>query len=343
MPLPSTTDTSLPPASSALVFDVCTASVVIRTVLLVEIVVAIGAGFGAAGAGDWLASVALLTAASLPATLLWLLAACSQKQLLQRYGIAAQYAAGAALGALCGLMGALVYYWANIGAAPVAWPACAAAGALLAAMVVTALQWRAQGRTPAATTARLAELQARIRPHFLFNALNSAIALVQVDPRKAESMLEDLSDLFRHALTEQGDTSTLGDEILLARRYLAIEQVRFDDRMNVQWNLDSRADAAVVPPLLLQPLVENAVKHGIEPGQGHGKIIVATRRRAGTVQIQIMNTAPPPGPAEPGRRSGTGIALANVRKRLRLLYDLECDFHTSHKNGHYWVRITIPA
>ena len=341
MPLPNTTTAASPPASTALVFDACTASVVIRTVLLVETVVAIGAGFSTGNFTEWVAKVALLTATSLPASLLWLLTACSKKRLLQRCNISMQYAAGAGLGAGCGLISALLYSWTSGATSQPAWLACAATGAVLAAMMVAALQWRAQGRTPAATTARLAELQARIRPHFLFNALNSAIALVQVDPRKAESMLEDLSDLFRHALAEQGETSTLGEEILLARRYLAIEQVRFDDRMSVLWNLDSRADIAVLPPLLLQPLLENAVKHGIEPSRGQGKIIITTRKRAGTVQIQIMNTAQPTDPAH--RTSGAGMALTNVKKRLNLLYDLECEFRTVHKNGHYWVRITIPV
>ena len=99
------------------------------------------------------------------------------------------------------------------------------------AILVAALVLRAKGMTPAATSARLAELQSRIRPHFLFNSLNSAIALVRAEPAKAETLLEDLSDLFRHALVDQGESVTLGDEIALARRYLAIEQVRFGERL----------------------------------------------------------------------------------------------------------------
>lgn len=85
------------------------------------------------------------------------------------------------------------------------------------------------------------------------------------EPAKAEALLEDLSDLFRHALVEQGDSATLGEEIVLARRYLAIEEVRFGERLRVQWLLDPRTDGARLPPLLLQPLVENAVKHGWSP------------------------------------------------------------------------------
>ena len=328
---------------TAYVFDACTASVIGRTVLLVEALAAIAIAFVTASAAQWLEQLALITAVLLPATLLWLLLACRQKKRLQRCSTRAQDLAGAALGVLCGLLAALLYQWAAL-TSHAAWMASGAAGGFVAAMVVVGLQWRAQGRTPAATTARLAELQARIRPHFLFNALNSAIALVQDDPHKAEAMLEDLSDLFRHALTEQREASTLGEEVLLARRYLSIEQVRFDERMEVQWNLDSRTDDATVPPLFLQPLVENAVKHGIEPSHGHGRIRIATRRRGAMVHVQITNTTPRPFAAPPPeRRTGTGTAMANVRKRLRLLYDLECDFQASSADGLYTVHIRFPA
>ena len=344
--MPATSTTPAPRdviVGTAYVFDACTASVIGRTVFLVEILVAIGTGFGATSVGEWLLQLALITAVVLPACLLWLMLACHQKRQLQRCSTRVQYLAGAALGVLCGLLAGLLYQWATM-SSRVAWLACAAAGDFIGAMVVMGLQLRAQGRTPAATTARLAELQARIRPHFLFNALNSAISLVQDHPHKAEAMLEDLSDLFRHALTEQREVSTLAEEVTLARRYLSIEQVRFDDRMEVQWNLDSRTDEAAVPPLFLQPLVENAVKHGIEPSHGHGRISIATRRRGTMVHVQIINTMPRPFSAPmPDRRPGTGTAIANVKKRLRLLYDLECDFQATSKEGVYTVHISFPA
>ena len=108
---------------------------------------------------------------------------------------------------------------------------------------MAALVLRAKGRMPADTAARLSELQARIRPHFLFNTLNSAIALVREDPARAEAILEDLSDLFRHALMDPGESVTLAEEVALARRYLDIEQVRFGDRLQVEWALDPRPAA----------------------------------------------------------------------------------------------------
>jgi two-component system, LytTR family, sensor histidine kinase AlgZ len=197
---------------------------------------------------------------------------------------------------------------------------------------------RAKARTPADTAARLAELQARIRPHFLFNTLNSAIALVQDDPRRAEAVLEDLSDLFRHALVDSGESVTLADEIALARRYLDIEQVRFGDRLKVEWAIDPAAGSARVPPLLLQPLVENAVKHGVEPSDAGAQVKVTTQRRGDAVVIKVTNTVPS-GQGRPGH----GVAQANVQARLRLLHDVECQFQTVLKDGVYQVRMEVPA
>lgn len=329
-------------AGRALVFDACHAGVVLRAVLFVEAVIAVGALFGADSPPDWLARLALLTGVALPATLAWLVAACSLKQWLERLSTHGQYTAGVVLGALAGLGACgITQVVATTEHAP--WIASAASGALLSALLVAALVLRARGRTPAATTARLTELQSRIRPHFLFNSLNSAIALVRDEPAKAESLLEDLSDLFRSALVEQGEAVTLADEIRLARRYLAIEQVRFGERLRVQWQLDPRADAALLPPLLLQPLVENAVKHGVEPSTLGGKLRVLTELRGSRVVVRITNTLPDERSSKGDVSRGHGIALANVRARLSLLHDVQADFSAGVQDGLYQVRLSLPA
>jgi two-component system sensor histidine kinase AlgZ len=209
---------------------------------------------------------------------------------------------------------------------------------MLSAVLVAALVLRAKGRAPAATTARLAELQARIRPHFLFNTLNSAIALVRAEPRKAERLLEDLSDLFRHALMEQGESVSLAQELELAQRYLAIEQVRFGERIRVQWAIDDAANNARLPPLILQPLVENAVKHGVEPSAEGADIKISTERRGARVVIKVSNTTPVM-PGEPG----SGLALDNVRERLSLLHDVQAQFQCGLKNGVFQVRMELPS
>lgn len=325
------------PAASHLVFDACHVGVVLRAVLFVEAVVVVAAMFGAGGFEAWVTRMASVTGGALPATLLWLIAACLLKKPLSRLPTAWQYVAGAALGALAGLYGCGLLVLVGV-LDPPPWVASGFAGALLSAALVSALVWRARGRTPAATAARLSELQSRIRPHFLFNTLNSAIALVRAEPAKAEALLEDLSDLFRHALIDQGESVTLAAEITLAQRYLAIEQVRFGERLQLEWQLDPAANSAQLPPLLLQPLVENAVKHGVEPSATGAQVKVSTQLRGSRVVIKVTNTVP----AGQGER-GNGVALANVRARLRLLHDVQGQFRAGLKNGVYQVRIELPA
>ena len=321
----------------ALVFDACHVGVVLRAVLFVEAVVAVGAMFGAATPVDWLTRLSLLTGGALPATLVWLIAACSLKKVLARLSSTAQYMAGVMLGALAGLYGGGVLAMVGL-LDPIPWVACAFSGILLAAALVAALVLRAKAITPASTTARLAELQSRIRPHFLFNTLNSAIALVRAEPAKAETLLEDLSDLFRHALIDQGQSVSLGEEIALARRYLAIEEVRFGDRLQLEWSIDVHGNAALLPPLLLQPLVENAVRHGVEPSAVGARVRISTQRRGSRVVIKVTNTVPE-GPGEPGH----GLALANVRDRLSLLHDVQGQFQSGLKDGIFQVRIEVPV
>jgi two-component system sensor histidine kinase AlgZ len=325
------------PRGPVLVFDACQVGVVLRAVVVVEAVLGVGAMFGAASVNDWLQRAALLSGAALPATLAWLLVACSLKRVLARLPGWAQQVAGIGLGAAAGLFGCgLIAMVTPVRPAP--WAASAATGALLAAALVAALVLRAKGRMPAETAARLTELQARIRPHFLFNTLNSAIALVREDPARAEAVLEDLSDLFRHALANPSEAVTLDDEVALARRYLAIEQVRFGERLRVEWAIDPQAGGARVPHLFLQPLVENAVKHGVEPSASGAEVKVSTQRRGGSVVIKVTNTVP----AGQGR-AGHGLAQDNVRDRLRLLHDVQAQFRTALKDGIYQVRMEVPA
>jgi two-component system sensor histidine kinase AlgZ len=196
---------------------------------------------------------------------------------------------------------------------------------------------RAKAKLPADTTARLAELQSRIRPHFLFNTLNTALSLVRRDPARAEGVLEDLAELFRVALTDSGESVSLHEEVELAQRYLAIEQVRFGERLKVSWELDDDAGTARVPPLLLQPLVENAVRHGVEPAPDGGIIRVRTRVKMGRAVVSIANTVPA-GPSRPGN----GIALGNVRERLRLMHDVAAQFETRLDGDLFRVQIVVP-
>jgi len=328
---------ALPPAQEIFLFDACQVGVILRAVLAVQGMVAIGVMFVAADLWDWLRQSAIVTGGALPATLLWLVVACGLKRPLHRLSMRGQWGAGLVLGALAGLYGCGVLAYVGF-VQPAPWLASAIAGMLLAAGLVAVLQWRAEQRRPASAAARLTELQSRIRPHFLFNTLNSAIALVREEPARAEQMLEDLSELFRSALVDQGDAVTLQQEIELAERYLAIEEVRFGPRLRVAWAIDPATLHAKLPPLLLQPLVENAVKHGVEPSAQGADVKVSTQRRGGTIVIKITNTAP----AGQGQ-AGHGVALNNVQERLRLLHDVQASFRCTWVDGIYQVRMEVPA
>ena len=143
--------------------------------------------------------------------------------------------------------------------------------------------------------ARLRALQARIRPHFLFNSISTIITLIRVDPDQAENTLHDLSDLFRASLSDESSSSTLADELQLMRQYLEIEQQRLGDRLQVHWDLDELPGTAAMPVLTLQPLAENAVYHGIEPSVDGGEITLHGRIRKGVISLALTNTLPPDG------------------------------------------------
>jgi two-component system sensor histidine kinase AlgZ len=324
-------------------FDVCHVGVVLRALVFVHGVVAIGMVFGATSFAGWLTLSAAGASVALPAVLLWLLVLCAAKVPLAGAPMPLQWAAVVALGALAAFGAARLIalllpdaqnaagFAALSGAGP------ALAGAAMGAAIFLWLRLVAKATLPAETTARLAELQSRIRPHFLFNTLNTALTLVRLDPGKAEGVLEDLAELFRVAITESTDAVSLGDEVDLARRYLDIEQIRFGSRLHVAWELDPQAASARVPPLLLQPLVENAVRHGVEPSPEGGVIRVRTRVKLGRAVLSIANSVP----KEPSR-PGHGMALKNVRERLRLMHDVAAQFEMRQDQDVFRVQIVVP-
>ncbi|MDQ6680871.1 MAG: histidine kinase, partial [Pseudomonadota bacterium] len=288
----------------------------------------------------WLALAASGSSVALPAVLVWLLVACALKRPLGALPLAYQWVAGVGLGALSGAASALLGRALLLdvpASGPAVWLAPALAGAALSAAMFEWLHLRSKATLPAETKARLAELQSRIRPHFLFNTLNTALALVRLDPARAEGVLEDLAELFRVAITDSGESVTLAEEIELARRYLAIEQIRFGERLTLTWDIEPGADAARMPPLLLQPLVENAVRHGVEPAPDGGAIRVRTRVKQGRAVITIANSVPA-GPSRPGH----GIALQNVKERLRLMHDVAAHFDARRGPDAFHVQIVVP-
>lgn len=211
-----------------------------------------------------------------------------------------------------------------------------------AALATGSLAWyfhlRNRAFSPAISEARLQALQARIRPHFLFNSLNGVLSLIRKDPKRAEAALEDLAELFRTVMADNRELIALGDELSLCRQYLNLEQLRLGERLSVQWRLDPGVEQALVPPMLLQPLIENAVYHGIEPGIGAGVVEVHIERRGERLSLQLSN----PYHEDYQHRQGNRMALANIRERLQLHFDLEASLDTRIAGDRYEIGIVMP-
>ncbi|MDR3386593.1 MAG: sensor histidine kinase [Rudaea sp.] len=188
---------------------------------------------------------------------------------------------------------------------------CALIGAALLRYFYVFEQWRVRVR--AESKARFEALQARIRPHFLFNSMNTIASLIPSRPQDAERAIEDLSDLFRAALGNDTACRTLGEELDLVRRYLDIEKLRLGERLRVEMDVAALPADLPMPALLLQPLVENAVYHGIQQLPEGGTVTIRGRRLDDAVEIVIHNPCPPAGSRAAGRH---GMALMNTQARI---------------------------
>ena len=199
-------------------------------------------------------------------------------------------------------------------------------------------QWGS--RLKAHAKAEVDALQARIRPHFLFNSMNTIASLVRTDPATAERAVEDLSELFRAALGAGHGESTLAEEIHLARRYLAIETLRLGPRLRVNWQVaDSAPMALRMPRLVLQPLVENAVLHGIALLADGGDIDIGIAAQGKRLRLSISNPAPSPRPGiEPGNRH----AQDSIAQRLAYHFGAGAKLHRSSRDGIYVCELELP-
>ncbi|MGD8587707.1 MAG: histidine kinase [Chromatiales bacterium] len=202
------------------------------------------------------------------------------------------------------------------------------------------LQYRWRQQLEAENEARLQSLQSRIRPHFLFNSMNTIASLTRSNPVLAEEVVEDLADLFRVSLGDAKLRSTLGRELELARQYLNIERHRLGQRLRVEWDLQGLPLGAMLPPLMLQPLLENAVYHGIEPAAKGGVIHISGRYRRGRVNLGIRNSIP--NTPEAGHHKGNRLALENIGERLAGLFGGQASLTQSWVEGEHQVRLVIP-
>jgi two-component system sensor histidine kinase AlgZ len=221
-----------------------------------------------------------------------------------------------------------------------------AVSAIVAAVLLHYLyvqyQWKTNLESEA--QARVQALQSRIRPHFLFNSMNTIASLTRSQPEVAERAVEDLAELFRVSLSDARVPVTLDHELQICRQYLAIEALRLGSRLRIEWVVDELPGDVVLPALILQPLVENAIYHGIEPVTEGGVLHIGVRRDEGDqLVVSIYNPIPPiplEGPAR--RRQGNRMAQDNVRERLRAFFGEKARLEAGTDGGQYRVSMVFP-
>ncbi len=319
--------------------DFCNLGVMLRILILANVMGLAAALVRSARLADLFGEVQQVSLIMQPALLLSLIALCLFKKPLRRlsyiWGIVLvlsvavgsvtlvhQFIAGRIF--LAEGLGQLNRYWLL---------ALLMAGALLAYF-----NMRSRILSPAIGEARLQALQARIRPHFLFNSINAVMSLVRTEPQRAERALQDMADLFRVLMRENRELVRLEDEVNLCWQYLELETLRLGERLQIAWHIDKMPKDAMVPPLILQPILENAVYHGIEPSSGTGEISVNIFHSRDQVQLVIKN----PYLQQGSHHAGNKMAMQNIRERLSLHFDVEARLKCEVQGGFYLVQITLP-
>ena len=200
-------------------------------------------------------------------------------------------------------------------------------------------QWRYN--LAAQSRAEIQALHARIRPHFLFNSMNTIASLIEISPQTAEKAIEDLSDLFRASLRGQS-MSRLEDEIELTKSYLAIESLRLGERLQIEWQIDENLADFPVPSLSIQPLAENAIYHGIEPIAEGGKILISALQIDNKLKLSVSNPLMSEDASSTFSKNGNQMAQDNIKQRLKLVYDNAAEFLINDTKENYTVSLLIP-
>lgn len=323
--------------------DTCNLGIVLRTLVPLNVIGLLAALVSTAAPIDTLNRFLALAVILEPVALGALVLLCVARRVVNGLAVPVQWAVGLGLPALLATAVSLAvqrFAEPDLGLADAAW--WVASRAVVAAVTAWAFieyfRLRARAFSPSVSEARLQALQARIRPHFLFNSLNAVLGLMRSDPRRAEATLENLADLFRVFMRDARELVPLDDEVVTCKEYLAIEQLRLGERLRVVWQLDEMPGDALLPSLLLQPLIENAVHHGIEPNAEPGTIEIRIGRPGERVRVEILNPISPTPPVRPGNQ----MALSNVRERLMLLYDMEAELKAGPEEGRYRLLLEFP-
>jgi len=327
------------PAPRLVIPDGCNLGVVLRVVLAVNLallaLVAPTAASIEEAISRLLAGAALLQPITLLTLILWcLLRRALPPQPLRSQRALAWFTPLAVTALLLGLFGALSPQLQ--GPHLLVYLALALAGG---AAIQHYFELRARAFSPALAEARFQALQSRIRPHFFFNSLNAVLAVVRNDPARAERMLESIAELFRAVMADVRKLVPFEHELGLCRQYVEIEQTRLGERLRVDWQIGAVHPRARVPQLLLQPLIENAVRYGAERIEGDCEIVVRVRQMGFNLEFFVSN----PIAREPVQREGNQIGLANIRGRLALIYDLEARLEAQVRRGRFEITITIPV
>ena len=316
----------------------CNLGVMLRALVIANALVLAAAAVRATRPAEMAGNFLVAAAFAEPVLIVSLLLLCAGRRFLH----ALRYPA--AIAAVVALEVALAWAWVAAfgellpGGAPVSFARVALLVVFVTAVILAYFDLRARALAPAIAEARIQALQARIRPHFLYNSINAVLSLIRSDPRRAEQALEDLADLFRVLMADNRSLAPIAKEIDIARQYLAIEQLRLGERLRVSWRTGAMPADALVPALLLQPLVENAVYHGVEPLEAGGEIAIEVSGTGEEVVIRLTN------PYRPGgdHHSGNRMALANIRERLQLHFDAEASLQTRVEGRVYEVTLRLP-
>ena len=310
----------------------------LRTILAVEAGALFAALAGSPGIPEGISLFAERSVVIQPALMLCLLALCLSSPILRKLPYSAGIAASFLIAVAIPTLSTFLFQWMLPDSHILTPLQGAGFSASMAGLLLIYFHLRGKALSPAVTEARLQALQARIRPHFLFNSLNAVLSLVRSDPRRAERALEDLSELFRALMRENRELTTLRDEIDLTRAYLELEQLRLGERLSITWHIDKMPSDALIPPLIIQPLVENAIYHGIEPCREPGEIHINIYRSGDAVHVVIRN----PYPGKVSSHAGNKLAMDNIRERLALHFDLDATLKSQVLGAVYQVHIPLP-
>ena len=330
-------------ATTPILPDCCNLGITVRVLVAMNLaacLLAFASGVASGDPFDRLLEIVLILE---PVTLASLVCLCALRKSVNGMALPVQWTVGILVPTLltlivCVLTRGMVHADAETGRFALWVLTRCLAAAAIGWLAIEYFRLRALSFSPSLAEARLQALQARIRPHFLFNSLNTVLGLMRGDPRRAEHTLENLSDLFRVFMRDTRELVPLDEEVVTCQQYLAIEQLRLGDRLQVVWRLDDMAADALLPSLLLQPLIENAVHHGIEPRTEPGEVSVAITRSGERVRVEILNPVAADHPTKPGNQ----MALSNVRERLMLLYDMEAELKTSVDHDQFRLVLEFP-